>query len=245
MAEWWARWTDEVTFCYASGMRGLNEDYIEDTSYTGFAGNAFAAPDVDHVMFGGAATSDATLAAADPFGLDIIDRAVTKAQTMGGGSDGKIKIRPIRINGENRYVIVMHSFQEQSLRTGTVGTVGWLDIQKAAAAAQGQGNPLFTGAMGMYRGVVMHSHQSAIRFNAGVDGLQPCARALFMGAQSLVMAFGSPGSGMRYDWHEETEDRGNQIVITSGTILGLKKTQYAGRDFGGLSLDTYAKDPNA
>ncbi len=246
MAEWWARWTDEVTFMYASGARGINTDYIEDTTYTGFAGNAFAAPDTDHVLFGGSATSAATIASNDGFGLNLIDRAVTKAQTMGGGTDGKIKIRPIRINGENRYVCVMHSFQEFALRTSTVGTAGWLDIQKAAAAAQGQANPIFVGSMGMYRGVVLHSHQSAIRFNNyGVDGLQPAARALFLGAQDLVMAFGSPGSGLRYDWHEEMEDRGNQIVITSGTILGLKKTQYNGRDFGGLSLDTYAIDPNA
>jgi N4-gp56 family major capsid protein len=164
---------------------------------------------------------------------------------MGGGSDGKIKIRPIRINGENRYVLVMHSFQEHALRNSGVSTGTWLDIQKAAAAAQGQGNPIFTGSLGMHRGVILHSHQSVICFNnAGADGKQPAARALFLGAQTMVEAYGSPGSGLRYDWNEETEDRGNQIVIGSSTVFGVKKTRYNNRDFSGIALDTYAVDPN-
>ena len=244
MAEWWARWTDEVTFIYGSGMRGTNPDFIEDPDYAGFANNALTAPDSDHVLFGGNATADGSLAVADTFDLGIMERAVTKADTMGGGSDGKIKIRPIKINGEKRYVIVMSTFQEHSLRLSANGTSQWLDIQRAAAAAQGANNPIFTGSMGMYRGVILHSHPAVIRFYAGTDGLQPCARALFLGAQAMVMAFGSPGSGLRYDWNEETEDRGNQIVISSSTILGIKSTQYNGARFSGLALDTYAADPN-
>lgn len=245
MAEWWARWTDEVTFMYGSGKRGSNPEFIEDADYTGFANNGFVAPDTDHTLFGGNATAYNAIGNDDTFDLGIIDRAVTKAQTMGGGTDGKIKINPIRINGENRYVLVMHPFQEHSLRAYMAGTAGWLDIQKAAAAAQGQSNPIFTGALGMYRGVVLHSHQSVIRSSdGGVDGLQPTARALFLGRQALVMAFGSPGSGLRFAWNESLEDFGNQLVISSSSILGVKKTVYNSRDFGVLSLDTYAADPN-
>lgn len=244
MAEWWARWSDEVKFIYAAGARGSNADYIEDTNYTGFAGNSLFAPDSDHILFGGDATSFATISSDDGMALALIDRAVTKAATMGGGADGKIKVRPIRMNGQNRYVCVMHTFQEHALRTGSTGMT-WADIQKAAAAAQGQGNPLFTGAMGMYRGVILHSHQNVIRFNdAGADSEQPAGRALFLGAQALVTAYGSPGSGMRFDWNEETEDRGNQVVITSSTVMGVKKAVYNSKQFSALALDTYAVDPN-
>lgn len=245
MAEWWARWTDEVKFMYGAGARGTNADFIEDTDYTGFAGNALFAPDSDHLLFGGNATAFDNIGNDDGMALALIDRAVTKAETMGGGSDGKIKIRPIRMNGENRYVCVMHTFQEHALRTSTTGMT-WADIQKAAAAAQGQANPIFTGAMGMYRGVILQSHRNVITFNnAGVDGLQPAARALFLGAQALVSAYGSPGSGLRFDWNEETEDRGAQVVITSSAVLGIKKAVYNNRQFSALALDTYALDPNA
>lgn len=245
MAEWWARWSDEETFMYASGSRGVNGDYIQDLGYTGFADNAFTTPDADHWLFGGDAANFASISNDDYMDLTVIDRCVTKAATMGGGSDGKVKLRPIKINGEDRYVLVMHSFQEHDLRTKNQGTTGWLEIQKAAAAAQGQGNPIFTGALGMHRGAILHSHNGVIRFNnAGVDSAQPAARALFLGAQALVQAYGSPGSGLRYDWYEGTEDDGNQIIISSSTILGMKKTRYNNRDFGLLSVDTYATDPN-
>lgn len=245
MAEWWARWSDEAHFIYASGGRGSNTDYIEDSTYTGFSDNALTAPDSDHLLYGGTATSFNSIAVSDGLDLPLIDRAVTKATTYGGGADGKIKMNPIKLNGTDAFVVCMHTFQEHALRTSTT-TLGWADLQKSLATALGNKTPIFTGAMGMYRGAILHSHPKVTLFNnAGVDGTTPAARALFLGRQALVDAFGSPGSGLRYDWHEETEDRGNQIVITSGTILGIKKTTLGGKDFGLLSMDTYAVDPNA
>ena len=244
MAQWWARWQDETMFCYASGGRGVNDDFIHDVGWTGFSDNAIQAADDKHLLFGGDATSEATLASDDKMDLRLIDRAKTKSKTQGGGTGiSGSRLRPIRINGEDRLVMVMHEFQAYDLRTNT-STGQWLDIQKAAAGAQGQGNPIFKGALGEYNSVILHSHEAAIRINAGADGLQPCARALLLGAQGLVMAFGSPGSNLRFDWHEETEDRGNQIVITSSTVGGVKKTRFDNRDFGVYTLPTYAADPN-
>lgn len=244
MGEWWARWSDEVLMIYGAGTRGSNDDFIEDIGYTGFAGNALNAPDNNHVLYGGDATSFGSIGNDDKMALGLIDRAVTKAKVSGGGTNGKVRIRPIRINGENHYVLVMHPFQEYDLRTNST-TGQWIDLQKAAAS-RGNKNPIFTGALGSYNNVVLHSHEAVIQFNnAGVGGDQPAARALFLGRQALLMAFGSPGSGLRFDWNEETEDRGNQIVITSSTIMGVKKSRFKSADFGSYALDTYAADPDA
>jgi N4-gp56 family major capsid protein len=247
-SEWWARIMDEVIFMYLSGGRGTNEDYIFDKDYPGFAGNPFVAPDDKHLMFGGTATSKASLTAADKFSLTLIERAVTRASTMGGGTTGIPKIEPIRIEGEEHFVIVMHPFQEHDLRTGT-STGQWLDIQKAAAAAEGRNNPIFKGGMGMHRNVILQSHQGVIGFNDfGAGSNLAARRALFMGRQAGVVAYGSPGTGMRFDWHEEAVDRGNQAVITTSCIFGVKKTAFkigeTSRDFGLISLDTAATDPN-
>lgn len=244
MGEWWARWSDEVIMIYGAGARGSNDDFIEDTDYTGFANNALQAPDNNHILYGGDATSFDSISSDDKMELRVIDRAVTKAKTSGGGSNGKVRIRPMRINGEDRFVMVMHPFQEYDLRTNSA-TGQWLDIQKAANG-RGTDNPIFTGALGMYNNVVLHSHEAVIQFNtAGADTLQPAARSLFMGRQAILQAFGSPGSGLRFDWNEETEDRGNQIVITSGTIMGVKKSRFKDADFGSYAIDTYAADPDA
>lgn len=243
MADWWARWRDEIKFMYASGARGSNKYLQKSLAYNGFAGNSFQAPDSDHRLFGGDATAFNNIASDDKFTLGLIDRAVTRADTMGGEESGIAEMHPINIEGGKHYVCVMHTYQEHDLRTSTTDTK-WFDLQKALATSEGRKSPLCRGGMGMYRNVVLHSHKSVVRFNnAGADGLQPAARALFLGRQALIGAFGSPGGGLRYDWHEETRDNGNQVIISSSTIEGCKKNRFNGRDFGLMSLDTYAADP--
>ena len=246
-SEWWSRIFDELFFMYLSGARGINSDYTFGPNYTGRAGNAFVAPDTMHRMFGGAATSKATLTATDTFDLKFIDRLNTRAMTMGGGTDGLPAIETLSIDGEDHYVVVIHPWQGYDLRTST-GTGGWLDLQKAAAAAEGKSNPIFKGGLGMHSNVVIHEHKSVVRFSDfGAGANVNAARALFMGRQAAVCAFGSAGSGLRFDWNEEQEDRGNQVVITTGSIFGMKKTAFVidgvSRDFGIIAADTAVKDP--
>jgi N4-gp56 family major capsid protein len=245
--EWWARVFDELFFMYLSGRRGTNTDYIYSTDYTGMAGNAFVAPDSQHVMYGGAATSKATLVVGDKMDLTIIDRAQARASTMGGGSAAIPAIEPCMIEGEEHFITVMHPWQEYAMRTNT-STGQWLDIQKAAAASEGRNNPIFKGALGKYNDTVLHKHKAVIlSTDYGAGANVASARALFMGRQAAVVAFGSAGTGLRFDWHEEQEDRGNQVVITTGSIFGIKKTAFTidgtSRDFGNIALDTSIVDP--
>ena len=186
-------------------------------------------------------------AAADKFTLKLIDRLQARAMTMGGGIEGVPAIEPISIDGEEHHVALIHPWQAFDLRTDT-GTGGWLDLQKAAAAAEGKSNPLFKGGLGMHSNVVIHEHKSVIRFDDfGAGSNVQAARALFLGRQAGVVAFGSAGSGLRFDWTEEQEDRGNQVVITTGSIFGMKKTAFVidgvSRDFGVIAADTAITDP--
>lgn len=246
-AEWWARVFDELLFMYLSGSRGVNTGFVFPASYAGFANNAFAAPDAAHIVYGGNATSKATVDAADKMDLATIDRVKTQATMMGGGSEGIPQIQPIMVDGEEHFVLVMNPWQEYDLRTNT-STGQWLDIQKAAASAEGRKNPIFKGGLGMYNNVVLHTHKNVIRYSDyGAGSNVAAARALFMGSQAAVVAFGSPGTGLRFNWHEETRDNGNQVVISTNTIFGVKKCAFTidgtSRDFGLISVDTAAADP--
>lgn len=242
-SEWWARMFDEQFFMYLSGSRGVNEDYIFPLAYTGRANNSFDAPDADHLLIGLTHNTKATVDATDVMSLSIIDKAKTRASMIGGGTTGKPQVQPIMVDGEEHYVVVMNPWQEYDLRTAS-STGQWLDIQKAAAASEGRNNPIFKGALGMYNNVVLQSHKGVIRFSDFGSGANvKAARALFLGEQAGVCAFGSPGTGMRFDWHEEMADRGNQVVITTSSIFGVKKTRFNSMDFGLISLDTAAKDP--
>lgn len=247
LTQWWARLFDELFFIYLSGRRAGNSDFILGAEYAGFAGNPVVAPDNMHLLYGGAATSKATMTAADQFDLTILDKAQARARTMGGGSSGIPSIEPCMIEGEEHFVAVLHPWQEYAMRKNA-NTGQWMDIQKAAAGAEGRNSPIFKGNNGKYNDVVLHTHKAVILaddFGAGQNVRS--ARALFMGRQAAVVAFGSAGTGLRFDWNEDTEDHGNQLVITTGAIFGIKKTAFVidgvSRDSGVIALDTAVVDP--
>lgn len=243
LSDYWAKFIDEMTFIYMSGARGINQDFIEGTDWTGHAGNTIDAPDAGHVLYGGSATSKATIAAADKFDRAIVERAEVKASMMRALDPTTANMLPVMIGGEGHYVTVMTKFQEHDLRTGA-DAGGWLEIQKAAAAAEGRKNPIFIGGMGMINNAVLHSHESVIRFSDyGAGANVAAARALFMGRQAGVIAYGAKG-GLRFSWQEDTQDYENEPTVAAGTILGIKKTRFNGKDFGLLALDTAAADPN-
>lgn len=239
-ADWWQRWEDEVTHMYAAGARGINDGDIEDLDYTGFANNPFQAPDAEHLLYGGNATAKNDLSNDDHVSLGLIDRLVAKAKTYGGGTQRTPKVRPINIEGENKYVFLMHSFDEFHLRSAS-GSQTWMEIQKAAAGAEGRNNPIYKGSMGEYNGVILHEHDGIRRFNDYGVGLNlPASRCLFMGAQFLVKAYGSAGDGLRIGWSEEMDDRGNELVINTYAILGIRKNQFGQKDYGGFTADVYS-----
>ena len=243
-SSWWGRLMDELLFIYLSGSRGINSNFLLPLGYTGRASNALSAPTANHVLYGNDATAFNNIDAADKFDLRMIDRAKTKADSQGGGATGVPVLQPCKIDGNETFVCVMHTFQEDDLRSNT-STGQWMDIQKAAAASEGRNSPLFKGSLGMYRGCILHSHRNVIRFNtAGAGANVEAARGLFLGSQAAVVAFGSPGTNLRYDWHEETRDNGDKVVISTSSIFGVKKVTWnmdgANHDFGAFALDTAA-----
>ena len=248
-SEWWARLFDEIFFMYLSGptagaVTGFqNPGFIFANTYTGFANNSFQAPDAAHIMYGDG-TSKATLTAAGKMTRNMIERACTKAATMGGGTEELPQLQPIMVDGEEHFCLVMHNYAAYDLRIES-GAGGWLEIQKALWQGDGMSkNPIARGGLGMIDNCVLHKHKNVLRFtDYGAGANVEAARNLFMGEQAGVCAFGSPGTNLRFDWHEETRDNGNQIVISSSSIFGIKKTRFNSKDYGTLSIDTAAADP--
>lgn len=247
-SEWWARLFDELFFMYLSGptpgaATGFqNPGFIFPNTYAGFANNSLQAPDSNHIMYGDG-TSKATLTSSGKMTRNLVERASTKAETMGGGTEELPQLQPIMIDGEEHFVMVMHTFAAYDLRIES-GAGGWLEIQKSASTAEGRNNPIFKGGLGMLSNVVLHKHKNVLRFtDYGAGANVAAARALFLGEQAGVCAFGSPGTNLRFDWHEETRDNGNQVVITSSSIFGIKKTRFNSKDYGVIALDTAAADP--
>ncbi|SDX73838.1 N4-gp56 family major capsid protein [Roseicitreum antarcticum] len=241
LAEYWRTYLDELKFIYMSGARGMNEEFIEGEDYAGHADNPLRAPDSTHHLFGGSATAKGNITATDRMSRNLIERAETHARMIRSYDREATALMPVNIEGSDRFAVVMSKYQEHDLRVND--TEGWVKIQADASKAEGRNNPIFKGALGMIKDVVLHAHENAIRFNDfGAGANLPAARALFMGRQAGVIAYGTPG-GMRYMWKEEMEDYDNEPTVVAGVIFGFSKTRFNNRDFGLISLDTHAAPP--
>ena len=244
--DWWARVFDEIIMMYLAGSRGSNTEFVFPTTYTGFANNSLTSPDSNHIVYGGVATSAASMVSTDKMSTLPIDRAVAYAEMMGGGGPAYAEIPQIQkceVDGEEVFLMVIDPYQKFDLRRNTT-TNDWADIQKAIATAVGKDTPFIKGGIGMWNGVVLHSHPNIIRFASGTNSFTTNAsRALFCGMQAGVIAFGSPGQDLRFGWHEETRDNGNKVIITTHAIWGFKKVTFNGNDFGVIAVDTAATRP--
>ena len=237
LATWFGEDADEQLFMYLSGARGVDPGFHVNTSWTGRANNSLQAPDSDHQIYGGDATAKNDLAAGDTMSLSVVERLVAKAETQDP------MMLPFTINGEKKFVLLMHTWQAYSMRTSTSDN-DWLEIQKAVGV-RGDKNRVYQNALGEYADVILHKHRNVIRFSDYGSGANvAAARGLFLGAQAGMIAFGQGGAANRYTWNEETDDRGNALVITAGTIFGTKKSRYNSKDFGVVAVDTACADPS-
>lgn len=258
LTQWWAERYDQVFFNQICGYTPANtaQGGATGPAYTGM--NTIIAPATSRRLWqsiSGTITADESLTSTDIMNLTVIDKAVERAKTA------TPMIRPIMYKGDKYYVMFLHPYQVTSLRTNT-STGQWLDIQKSAltggrlAYGSGMGangmdgknvtadsiNPIFSGALGVYNGVILHE---AFRVTQGVNSSTGAAvantrRAVLCGAQSCFMGFGQNTSFKEMDWNEKLFDYGNQLGVEAGAIFGVKKAVFNSLDFGCITVSTYA-----
>lgn len=214
-----------------------------DTIYTG--NQAALAPDADHLIIaGGAGGFTLSNTATMRFSLTLIDVAVERAKTL------EVPIRPVMIGGEQKYVMFLHHYQVTDMKTSTA-TNQWFDIQKAAMQGGAvTNNPIYTGALGEYNGVILHATNRLPGFSSSAVVSQgggsttatgtPVINAVLCGAQAAAIAFGREDGPERYNWRESYFDYDNEFGVAVDTIAGLKKLRYNGSDFATIAVRTWA-----
>lgn len=246
LTEWFAQFLDQTCFTNLAGKRGINPFLLaKNVNYAVKDTHEFEDYDADHIVYGGNAVSKASLTANDKMSLDLIDKLIVKATTEGGDADKKVRLTPLEKGGEDAYLMLLHPYQEHDLRKDT-GTAGWLEIQKAAAGAEGSKSPLFKQALGNYRGVHFKKHKHVVLDNTfGAGSNVQSARASFMGRQALVMAFGNASSAnLRADWTEKKTDvDDNKQAISGRMMFNAKRPRFNGQDVNSYAVDTAAIKP--
>lgn len=224
LADWLAKYIDCAIFSVLTGV--LSTEINWTTLDFPFP---LEAPSPDRVLIANGLTTEAAITAGDKFATDIIGQAKRKALETPDQ-----QIRPINIDGKETYVMVIDQYQARDLKNDTK----WIEAQQQGNI-RGEKNPIFSGAIGMWDGVVIHENNRVPRTD---NGTTKVSHALFLGAQAVVFAEGEPP-----EWREKTFDYDNKYGVSFGRMFGLKKSQFKfdgvnNTDFGVINVLTSSID---
>ena len=174
------------------------------------------------------------------FGTAVLTHLKRLALTDGGASYGKI--RPIIIKGKKYYVYFASPLQVKALKTED----RWINAQKDANI-RGEENPIFSGACGMWDGIIIHEYDR-IQTRTGAGGAtapevfevaDPLAsgisasRGLFCGAQAGILAY-----GRKIGWKEKVFEYDSQFGVEVSSVYGFNKAKFNSQDFAVIACDT-------
>jgi len=227
LSDWFARIYDTMLFTYLAGVAGDGEETVSGIlGASGFAGNALTAPDAAHLVNN---TGSA-------FDLNDLDDAIAKAKVTNP------RVKPTMVNGQPKYVAVLHPYSVRSMKTAT-GNSQWTEIHQNASE-RGSSNPIYTGALGEYNGVVLHESEF-------IQRVGDVTHNVFLGACAGVVSFGNAvkktkrgaGGGSYFSYREEDDDYGNEEGIAAGSVFGIKKATFNSADFGVIRLTNTESAP--
>lgn len=212
-----------------TGLANWLAQYIDDAMFKALITD----PTADRIVYGGTATSEDGIGASDKFDTTLIGKAKRIAR-----ADRNTMVKPVRIDGKETYVMIIDQWQARDL----IADEKWIAAQQHANV-RGEKNPIFSGALGVYDGVVIHESNTLglMRTETGNGGTK-VGHALFLGAQAAVFAIGDNPR-----WWEKEFDYGNRVGYSFGRQFGIKKTQfkYDGEnltDFGCINILTASED---
>ncbi len=242
---WWGEHFDEIMIAKLSGAAGINTFETMDAPSTDVAwdNNALRAPSTNRIMYSNNVTAKANLSNSDGFTLDDVDRLLLRATRIDATTTRR-KLQPLRIGGQNMYVLLIDKVLEHQLRVTTSGR--FYDLEKAKLQGGFKDSALIQTSLGVYRNVILHCHEGMIKFNDYGAGSVTAVRSLFMGAMAGAMAMGSDNGANKFSWHEKMFDYDNKLGVATGCIWGFQKTSYATtqggstrEDYGVIALDSY------
>jgi len=192
-----------------------------------------------NIIYGGDATSTDDIDEDDTFGVDCIDRAKEVAISGVNDDTTTYRMRPVVVDGKEYFVMLIHPFQAYDLRKDQ----DWINGHQYADVRDPKKNSIFSGAMGIWNGVVIQVHQNLLTAsNWGPGGNVHGATALFLGAQAGCMAKCKEIDIGRqvddYTYRKHGPFREGISILWFG---GFDKTMFNSKDFATIAVKTAAK----
>lgn len=250
LSQWFANRLDTSMFLHLCGFTGATftkDGQLVDRTLGVYNGNnTITAPSTGRIYRANNEATDEAMnnASTHRILLEHIDQLVWMAKTA------TPFISPLNVDGEEKYVMFLHPSQVRDLRTdASTARITWFNTNRALLEGGSEGrsrNPIFTGALGEYNGVILHE---AWRITNGVNSgtgavVANTKRAVFCGKQAGMVAIGrETPSSTKYRWTEELFDYENQLGVGLETVWGIKKSVFNSRDYATIVLSTWGSDP--
>lgn len=168
-----------------------------------------------------AAGTYASITANDKLTTTIISRAKRKAMMHAP------KVQPIKVDGMDKYIMLVHPWAARDLKDDPK----WLAAQQNANV-RGSKNPIFTGALGEYDGVILYEYERVLCDNTGASSANVCHN-LLLGRQAACFAVARPAKHI-----EQTDDYGNIAGNGIAFYGAVKKTTFNNKDYGSIQVLT-------
>lgn len=256
---------DQCAVVHLAGARG---DFLADDIIVPLAShrdfeqimiNDVMPPTHDRHFFGGDATSLEAVDSSDVFTLSLVDNMALFIDEMAH------PLQPIRMKGDELYgedpyyVLYVTPRQWNDWYTSTSGKDWNQMMVRAVNRSKGFNHALFKGECAMWRNILVRKYAGMpVRFYSGskvqvsnndlaattkqIEVKTNIDRAMLLGAQALVNAYGQVNGG-HFNLTREKVDAGNRTEITIDWMNGLKKIRFADKngkvnDHGVIAVDT-------
>lgn len=241
LTDWW---TERLEMSVANQLTG-NTGQL-DTRYTG--NQATIAPTTGRIVIGGGHTAEGSLSATTTHAIKMSDLDKAVAMAREPSVAGQPRIRPVKIDGKSYYIAFLHPYQILQLRADASTAGNFFDIQKAQlTGGKISDNPILTGGEFIHNGCIVHEwNYLPNTVGAGSvtgGGNTVFRRGVLCGAQAACFAVGQAGAEDKMSWEEELFDYGNQLGVSAGMIMGVKKMVFNSIDFATVVLSGYAPAP--
>lgn len=172
-------------------------------------------------VYASAAGTLSSITANDKLTTTLISRAKRKAMMHAP------KVQPIKVDGMDKYIMLVSPWAAKDLKDDAK----WLAAQQNANV-RGSKNPIFTGALGEYDGVILYEYERVATIPNGASSANVCYN-LLLGKQAACFAVARPAKHI-----EQTDDYGN-IAGNGIAFYGeVKRTKFNNKDYGSIQVLT-------
>lgn len=178
-------------------------------------------PNPTETVYASAANTVSSTTANDKLTTALISRAKRKAMMHAP------KVQPIKVDGMDKYIMLISPWAARDLKDDPK----WLAAQQNANI-RGSKNPIFTGALGEYDGVILYEYERVSLSNGGASSANVCYN-LLLGKQAACFAVARPAKHI-----EQTDDYGNVAGNGIAFYGAVEKTKFNGKDYGTIQVIT-------